>query len=80
MVNLVLPRHLKSGELIGGTVSIAALYTMRPLLLPTEVVHTYLKEYSGQLYFFVRSAGVDTIGNAFTEFLKLLYRKPSRIS
>ena len=50
------------------------------LLLSTEVVYTDLKEYSGQLYFFVRNAGVDTMGNAVTDFLKLLDRKPHHIS
>lgn len=50
------------------------------LLLSTEVVYTDLKEYSGQLYFFERCAGVDSMGSASIDFLKLLGRKPSHIN
>lgn len=49
------------------------------LLLSAKVVYADLKEYGGQLYFFVRGAGVDTMENVFTDFLKLLDRKPSHI-
>lgn len=53
---------------------------MELLLLSTEVVYTDLKECSGQLYFFVRYAGVDSMRNASIDFLKLLDRKPSHIN